>query len=101
MVCLTKRKETGLENQRVESYIVNGPDSLNEGPPFREKNSNTTFSKLCVKEKTEKVGHGGFSDKSKDIDLSYHSPAVIEESESFFCGVDSELLGRVDNKITL
>ena len=88
MVCLTKGKGGVGANQRVESSIVNGTNSLNKGRSHTPHN-NTFSVEAAHAERTK--------DQTK---LTPSSVTVLNESDSFSYDADSQLLG-IANVINL
>ena len=100
MVCLTEGKGAGGANQRVESYIVNGHSSLNKSRRLAPQNN--TFSGPSHTEKTKKAVNEKFAGEAGMQDSISPAAAILDESDSFCCDANSQLLGMLlkDNNIT-
>ena len=91
MVCLTKGKGSGGANQRVESSIVNGNNSLNTNRKFAPQNN--TFSSPSHQDNTkEPVNYKSGAQQS----MSLAGSSVMDESGSFCCDANSQLLGNLN-----
>ena len=96
MVCLTDGKGTGGANQRVESYILNGISSMNQERRLAPQNN--TFSGSSHTTKTKKTGNEKFGSEAVGMQDSISpSVAILQESDSYCCDANSQLLGIQDN----
>ena len=91
MVCLTKGKGSGGANQRVESSIVNGNNAINTNRKFAPQNN--SFSSPSHQDRAKEVS----SYKSgAQQSMSLAGSSVMDESGSFCCDANSQLLGNSD-----
>ena len=90
MVCLAKGKGSGSSSQRVESSIVNGTSSKNKNRSLVPQNN--TFTGSSHSDRTKELVSGDVSGKA-GMKNNVSSSAVIDETDSFCCDANSQLLG--------
>ena len=91
MVCLTKGKGCGNSSQRVESSIVNGTNSTNKNRNLVPQNN--TFTGSSHSDRAKKLVYGDVAGKAGIKNNVSSSSAVMDESDSFCCDANSQLLG--------
>ena len=91
MVCLTKGKGSGNSSQRVESSIVNGTNSANKNRNLVPQNN--TFTGSSHSDRAKELVYGDVTGKTGMKNNVSSSSAVMDESDSFCCDANSQLLG--------
>jgi hypothetical protein len=93
MVCLTKGKGPGSSSQRVESSIINGTNSTSKNRNLVPQNN--TFTGSSHADRAKELVYGDVPGKAGMKNNVSASSAVIDESDSFCCDANSQLLGII------